>query len=326
MKDIQTYEAADVAFTLRDPTRSTLRETLPGRRYEPGAVALVGRLVGDSGSVFLDIGALYGFYTCFVGTQSPACELHAFEPEPSYVAVLEENVRRNGLTARVHPVALSDADGTMLFEDKTLVREGAGMSLAGRAGMVLRSLVNRDARTPSPVAAKVPAGEALTDFARWVRSSIRHKVLDSVASGYTPRRHEVTTVRYDDWAAENGIAATVAKIDVHGAEGLVLAGMEKQLASQLQDVIIEVHRRDMLVKYSHVWITTLLLDAGFTLYELPGFRDDPSGMLVSLTGERLDRFTRSERWTLRENMSMRMIYATKRPRTEIPVSVLTGTT
>ncbi len=66
----------------------------------------------DQGDCVLDVGANIGNHTVyFAGVVG--CRVHAFEPIPSTFAVLEENIRRNGLDGHVqaHMLALGDGDG-----------------------------------------------------------------------------------------------------------------------------------------------------------------------------------------------------------------------
>ncbi len=79
--------------------------------------ALLGRI---DAPVVLDIGANIGNHALAFATQ--AAVVHAFEPLPEVVAVLEHNVRQNGLrNIHVHPYALSDENS-----EAVLYRNRAG--------------------------------------------------------------------------------------------------------------------------------------------------------------------------------------------------------
>jgi len=77
-------------------------------------------ICGDDleGRGFLDIGSNIGSATCLSLIQHGAGESWAFEPAPGNLGLLRQNVLANGLTDRVHihPVALSDEDGTVTLE------------------------------------------------------------------------------------------------------------------------------------------------------------------------------------------------------------------
>ena len=83
------------------------------REFEP-ATARVIRLHTQPGSVFVDVGANVGYYSVLAGRIAKA--VHAFEPSPSNLPYLEENLRRHGMkNVTIHRVALSDKNGEVLF-------------------------------------------------------------------------------------------------------------------------------------------------------------------------------------------------------------------
>jgi FkbM family methyltransferase len=70
----------------------------------------------EPADVFYDVGANVGMYTCFVASELGADRTIAFEPHKGNANRLMENLRHNGLDARVVPVALSDTKGTVDLE------------------------------------------------------------------------------------------------------------------------------------------------------------------------------------------------------------------
>jgi FkbM family methyltransferase len=66
------------------------------------------------GSVFLDIGANFGYYSIRLATLRPGIEVHAFEPHPVTFRRLRLHIECNGLNPAVHAheLALSDTSGT----------------------------------------------------------------------------------------------------------------------------------------------------------------------------------------------------------------------
>jgi FkbM family methyltransferase len=304
---LSTFHVLGTEFELEDPDASTLRETVPGHIYEPAVTVLLRELLAEPDACFLDIGALYGYFTCLAGRFKPSCPVHAFEPAPAFFGVLEANVRRNGLSAGLHQLALSDENGTMQFHGKTLIGENNRGGDA-RAQLAVIGKLLRGNRQAAPTA-EPAAADALGGVARlgpWIAQTLRHMG----RSAFAPRREEtVPTVRYDDWQRQHGVRATVAKIDVHGAEGMVLAGMERALRHDLRHVLVEVHAPQMLVKYSHREIADMLLDSGLTVYEMIDYRTTDRPVLTPLEGKAYDDFVHPERWTAREQMMMRMLYA-----------------
>jgi FkbM family methyltransferase len=68
------------------------------------------------GSLFIDIGAHYGYYTLLAGTGRPDCRVMAFEPSPVNFSILEKNVRHNKLSnVELYQMAVSDRTGMAEF-------------------------------------------------------------------------------------------------------------------------------------------------------------------------------------------------------------------
>jgi hypothetical protein len=314
---LSLFRVLGTELELEDPDASTLRETVPGHIYEPAVTLLLRDLLAEPDACFLDIGALYGYFACLAGRFAPGCAIHAFEPSPAFFGVLEDNVRRNGVVAGLHQVALSDENGTMQFHGKTLVGEHNRHGDARAQLAVLGKLLRRKRRTEAAAPGSPPPGEAgsgasLGTGARlgpWLAHTLRHLLR---AAFSRRREHRVPTIRYDDWRAQHGVRATIAKIDVHGAEGMVLAGMQRALREDLRHVVVEVHAPQMLVKYTHRDIANMLLDAGMVVSEIVDYRTSERPVLVDLRGEAYEDFIHPERWTAREQMMMRMLYA-RRP-------------
>ena len=315
---LSKFQVLDVEFELQDPDASTLRETVPGHIYEPAVTLLLRDLFAEPDACFLDIGALYGYFACLAGRLAPGCPVHAFEPSPEFFGVLEANLRRNGIAAGLHQVALSDDNGTAPFHGKTLLSERNRQGDTRAQLAILGKLLRRPRSTAAP-AVVAPSGEAPSDPAPgrpalgaaaqlgpWIAQTLRH----AGRAAFTRRReHSVPTLRYDDWRHQQGVRATIAKIDVHGAEGMVLAGMERALREDLRHVLVEVHAPQMLVKYTHRDIARMLLDAGMSVFELVAYRTSDRPIMVELSGDRYEDFIHPERWTAGQQMMMRMLYA-----------------
>lgn len=80
--------------------------------YEPALMQALAALVGPE-AVCLDVGANVGPVTLALSRLCPDGRVHAFEPVPESFAFLERNVAANGAhNVSLHPVALSDHDGT----------------------------------------------------------------------------------------------------------------------------------------------------------------------------------------------------------------------
>jgi FkbM family methyltransferase len=160
--------------------------------FEP----LTARLLLDvlrPGQTVLDVGANRGFFTMLAAALvGPGGRVHSFEPNPAVMTDLREHVRVNGFADRVtcHPDALSDkADDGAVFYVSTKA-DNSGLS------------------------SLTPGAEALD--------------LGYLSASATTR---VRTVPLDEWVAAAGLTAPIdlLKMDVEGAETLVLAGARKTL-------------------------------------------------------------------------------------------------
>lgn len=84
---------------------------------------------------------------------------------------------------------------------------------------------------------------------------------------------EIPAVALDNWFAP-GTSLDFVKIDVEGAEGLVLAGMRRLLREERPVLAIEFHDDD-------AWVARReLLDAGYTLTRADGSSISPDGPRV----------------------------------------------
>ena len=147
------------------------------------------------GGTVLDVGAHVGYATVrFAGWAGPSGRVVCFEPVPSHVKQLSENLRVNGFEPRttIVPMAVCDEEVERDFFDSGRSNSGMG-SLTGSAG-----------HAPS-------------------------------------RRVRTTTI--DAWLAGAGVAdVALTKIDVEGAEALVVGGMARTLAEgRHRAVLVELH-------------------------------------------------------------------------------------
>ncbi len=167
-------------MALHDPARDlwVSRPLLEGEPYEHLALSALRRLVRP-GDTVIDVGANVGVYTLRLAhLVGPSGRVFAVEPEPGNLALLRENVERNGhANVTVLPVAASDHDGE------------AELSLSPDNQGDHRVIPGAGGRASVPVRA----------------------------------------ARLDGLLADAGPVSLI-KLDVQGAEGLALAGLERTLA------------------------------------------------------------------------------------------------
>ena len=81
--------------------------------YEPQETVLVLSLLRP-GMCFVDVGANWGYYTLLAADLvGPTGRVVAFEPHPTLVSLLEQNVSLNGLACTILPIAVADKVGEM---------------------------------------------------------------------------------------------------------------------------------------------------------------------------------------------------------------------
>lgn len=297
---MKTFLAAPgIKFDFIDPDNSTVRETVPGNSYEPAVAHLLKSYV-KPGDTVLDIGALYGYFGCFCGSISPEVTVFAFDPCPDYCAIIKKNAQINQLT-NLHaiPLALSDTNSQWNFKEKTLIAGTRGQ--ASHAPAKATAAVDHE-----PTHSRVQHDRV--SFAGWFSATMVY-LWQKLFS--PPQPMTINSIRYDDWAKQNNIKANLAKIDVHGAEVVVLRGMKEALAHDLGHLILEVHRIDMLVDGDYTELVNILQQSGFILHELVDFRNDKRWHIKKMSTEDIRDFINPQTWSIKNKVEMRMIFATK---------------
>jgi FkbM family methyltransferase len=306
---LKIYDAEGTAFVLEDPDQSTLRDTLPGHAYEPLVLALLAPLLRERGAIFADVGALYGYLSVWSAKHAPTATVIAFEPEPSYTAVIRRNLDANGLgRVRVEEAALVDEEGVFDFSTKTIVP----FSPVDRRRGYVRALLAASRDSPPPVGPVVPVvasqSQSRVGLASFLAATLSHPLRTRLSPRAVDRTHEVRGITFDAWCRETGVFPTVVKIDVHGGEGMVLGGMKEALRGSVRHVFLELHTRDLLVKYDHRAILGMLVEANFEIFALHGFRSS-KGWLEPLSGPALDRASDQRTWSPLDLYFMRFFYA-----------------
>ena len=249
------YNVNEVYFKLFDPDASVPKETSKDLDYEPSVINLLSKIIIEENSNFMDVGAHYGYYTCYVGKLNPQSKIYSFEPGQNHFQVLTKNVAENHVNAEIFDLALSDKSGDISFQDRTMKVD-----------------ITKDI---APVIVKA--------------------------------------ITFDELSDQKNIHPAVVKIDVHGAEGKVLFGMEQTLSKSIKHLFIEIHAAHLIVEYSYEQILTLLEQTGFYIYEMCGFRDlEKPDLLPIRKGEpAYEALIDKDLWTTDQINRERMIYACK---------------
>lgn len=304
---VRDHVAEGTAFSFLDPSWSVARDSFPGCAYEPVVLSLLARLLDEPGAAFADVGALYGFFACWAARRRPDVRVVAFEPEERYVDVLRRNAELNGVDVEVAQVALVESARQLTFHTRTVEPEDGELGQGGRS--YVSGLRNHVRRPGTPVR-RITAGyhAPRTSPVELVRRTVQWERQPPTD---VDESHTVAGVALDEWASDHDFWPTVVKIDVHGAEGLVLRGMKEALARSVRHVLLELHTPDMLVDSSHREIVELLEGAGFDLFEVRGFRRH-TGTLVPVTGQVRDDLLDIARWPTEDLYYMKFLYAQRR--------------
>ena len=92
----------------------------------------------------------------------------------------------------------------------------------------------------------------------------------------------VQVITFDSFCKEENIHPDIIKMDVHGAEGKILAGMPDSLEN-VSHIFIETHP-DMM-GYSINDLIELLQNAGLSVFEFTKHRDINGGAIVDISNE-----------------------------------------
>ena len=112
MKKLQLITPKKRDFPMLVTPRCTY---LSQNAHEDFTSDLLLNLIRDD-TLFIDVGAHYGYYTLLVGTKYPKCKIISFEPVLENCEILRRNVKLNQLeNVEVHNTALSNKNETRRF-------------------------------------------------------------------------------------------------------------------------------------------------------------------------------------------------------------------
>jgi amino acid adenylation domain-containing protein/FkbH-like protein/FkbM family methyltransferase len=186
-------------------------------------------------AVVVDVGANIGMFSLFVHTCCASAEVHAVEPMPALRERLVRNLERHGVSATVHPCALTDRPGVAqaTYYPHSSQQSGLHADLERDLAVARRYAVAAATRTPGSPELQ---GAKLNDLMR--------QRLDGEPL-------EVTTCRLSDLINEHGLARIdLLKVDVEGAEASVLAGIDDAHWPLVDQLVIEVH--DVRGRLAHI--------------------------------------------------------------------------
>jgi FkbM family methyltransferase len=174
-------------------------------RFDSEIYDAIAQALPDSGGIVWDVGSHFGFHTLgFSALVGSTGRVIGFEPNPANRERLQQNIDRNrDLATRIEilPCCLSDHNGDGLF--------------------ALSHDIDSGASSMSFLAGTDPAVDPATSAA-WDRLVVPVRTVDALRRDGLPRPH-------------------VVKIDVEGAELLVLRGAAETIKSEGPTMIVETH-------------------------------------------------------------------------------------
>ena len=109
--DIQLLEVVPAKYGFKMLVTPEVYSNYNNGPYERFSIELLESHLRD-GSLFIDIGAHYGYYSLVAGTRYLNNRVIAFEPSPQNYEILKKNIERNGLNnVKLYNMAVSDRDG-----------------------------------------------------------------------------------------------------------------------------------------------------------------------------------------------------------------------
>jgi phthiocerol/phenolphthiocerol synthesis type-I polyketide synthase E len=218
------------------------------------------------GSCVFDVGGNIGLFTLFVHLNCPGAKLFTFEPAPPLFALLQENVARHGVAARLFPYALSREAGTA---ELTFYPQSSGMSSLypdlDEERAVLQAIMDNQIRR----------GETE------LQPLLAHAD-DYFAERFRPETFTCAVKTVSEMMAETAVSHIhLLKIDVQKSEYDILLGIQAADWPKIRQIVMEVHdiqdklstiRRLLVEKGYRVVVEQDALYAGTVIYNLYAVR------------------------------------------------------
>ena len=244
----------------------------------------------DANSLVVDVGANIGLFALSLLKQYPGIRVHCIEPVPVLFDACRQNTAQAGKSPGdvvCHNVALGEREGTASFRYNAQASGTSGL-FEGKAVFIPRTL-----RLTTWLAAMLEDGvvggvlpRAVGVLPPLLRAPVVGMVL-AVAlvpvwvvlglfhlAGQVPvQRFETRLTTLDRIVKDNQIETVdLMKIDVEGAELMVLKSISREAFSRIRQIVIEVHDIDDRTRV----ITEMLKENGFDVT-----RDTERGLAVN---------------------------------------------
>ncbi|MEV7189327.1 FkbM family methyltransferase [Kitasatospora sp. NPDC093102] len=244
------------------------------------------------GDVVVDVGANVGVFALFAAAQAARVTVHAFEPVPAVAKALEANMNLYGISGTVTRAAAGASAGvrTLTFYPQSSLQSGFYTD-SDRDRHIVRDYARHQA-------------EALPGLPDDLRTAAA-EALEPTALARTADRQElaVPVIRLSDWIRSNTVGRIhLLKVDAERAEEDVLAGIDDEHWTLINQVVAEVHDLDGRVERLRALLQSRgfetvvdqdALFAGSEIYMLYGLRPGVSRPEAPWLGRQIEA---AERW------------------------------
>ncbi len=278
-------------FSMYDPDMSTFRETYPGEEYEPGVCSQLQSSLIDA-DAFLDIGALYGYFSLYVQCLDHEIPIYAFEPNRYYFKILEENIEKSSA------------------KNIKCINAGLGENIGNSKISEKAMSANTNSNTMDISFPKLPVANEKSifhkpspnNFIEWLIMEMKYRILMK-----KPAPHSIKIIDFDNWIKNLNHQNIVAKIDIHGAEALALRGMKLSLSEgRFKKIFLEIHKPSILLTESYEEIFDFFDPKIYRILEIFNYRSSKFS-IRPLNKEDIENFCKYDRWTWKQKIDMRML-------------------
>lgn len=278
-------------FTMYDPDMSTFRETYPGEEYEPGVCRELANCI-HTGDAFLDIGALYGYFSLYAKCLNNTIPIYAFEPNKYYFEILKGNIQAsspNNICCL--NVGLGESTGKSKISEKAMSTSGEDHT--GDITFLPLPKLNETNRFR-----KSSPGNSI----EWLAMELKYRLFTK-----KPEPHKIDIINFDEWMETVEYSNMIAKIDIHGAETLALRGMRKSLhEGRFKKIFLEVHKPSILLTESYEEIFEFFDTRQYKIFEIINYRSSKYS-IRALSENDIKRFCKYSTWSLKQKIDMRML-------------------
>ncbi|ARP69127.1 thioester reductase [Streptomyces pluripotens] len=208
-------------------------------------------------AVIVDVGANIGLFSLWAARQADGVRVVAVEPNPDTLPYLTANLKLNGVSADLVPMAVTDRSGTATLTSfpQLSYLSGLGPDREAAAAELVQSHYRTAGAGGTGTANETELAQLRQDTERRLAAA-RHQVPTT----------DLSTI-FDRFELD---AVDLLKINTEGAELDVLRGLRPEHWPRVRQVCLEVERASTVGPD----IRKILTNAGFSLYEIDDWNVD----------------------------------------------------